>query len=198
MPQLRLRFCVDEKPREVEIEVIYSNRKTLGLEVGQNGQVKLRAPQRVSEQALLGFVQEKKEWIVRKVLFMEELRDIKAQREVPDYIRYPALEQKYRSQARERLQQRTAYFAQLMGVSYGKITIKETKTRWGSCSTKGNLNFHWKLVLMPPEILDYMVVHELAHRKEMNHSPAFWAEVERILPDYRKRRRWLKCFGQEV
>lgn len=198
MPQLRLRFCVDEKPRDVEIEIIYSNRKTLGLEVGQNGQVKLRAPQRVSEQALLGFVQEKKEWIAQKVLLMEARRDEAARREVPDYIRHPALEQKYRRQARERLRQRTAYFARLMGVSYGKITIKETKTRWGSCSGKGNLNFHWKLVLMPPEVLDYVVVHELAHRKEMNHSPAFWAEVERILPDYRKWRKWLKCFGQEV
>ena len=71
------------------------------------------------------------------------------------------------------------------------------KIRWGSCSTKGNLNFNWKLVLMPPEILDYVVVHELAHRLQMNHSAAFWAEVGKILPDYRERRQWLKVNGQK-
>lgn len=74
-------------------------------------------------------------------------------------------------------QSRCSHYAPLMGVSYGTITIREQKTRWGSCSAKGNLNFNWKLVLMPPEILDYVVVHELAHRLQMNHSAAFWAEV---------------------
>ena len=85
----------------------------------------------------------------------------------------------------------------LMGVSYGSITVREQKTRWGSCSAKGNLNFNWKLVLMPEEILDYVVVHELAHRLQMNHSTEFWDEVEKILPDYRKRRQWLKENGQK-
>ena len=85
-----------------------------------------------------------------------------------------------------------------MGVTCGRISIREQKTRWGSCSGQGNLNFNWKLILMPPEILDYVVVHELAHRKQMNHSPAFWAEVERILPDWRERRRWLREKGGEV
>ena len=80
-------------------------------------------------------------------------------------------------------------------MDYGRIAIKAAKTRWGSCSAQGNLNFHWKLILMPPAILDYVVVHELAHRIEMNHSPRFWTQVERILPDYRERRRWLKENG---
>ena len=72
------------------------------------------------------------------------------------------------------------------------ITIREQKTRWGSCSSKGNLNFNWKLVLLAPELLDYVVVHELAHRREMNHSKNFWKIVEAELPDYRERRRRLK------
>ena len=79
-----------------------------------------------------------------------------------------------------------------MGVDYGRITIREQKTRWGSCSSKGNLNFNWKLVLLAPELLDYVVVHELAHRREMNHSKNFWKIVEAELPDYREQRRRLK------
>ena len=88
--------------------------------------------------------------------------------------------------------ERTAYFALRMGVDYGRITIREQKTRWGSCSSKGNLNFNWKLILLAPELLDYVVVHELAHRREMNHSKNFWKIVEAELPDYRERRRRLK------
>lgn len=93
------------------------------------------------------------------------------------------------------ISQRVSYFAAKMDVTYGRISIRAQKTRWGSCSGQGNLNFNWKLILMPPEILDYVVVHELAHRKQMNHSKLFWAEVERILPDYERRRRWLKENG---
>ena len=77
-------------------------------------------------------------------------------------------------------------------MDYGRITIREQKTRWGSCSSKGNLNFNWKLVLLAPELLDYVVVHELAHRREMNHSKNFWKIVEAELPDYRERRARLK------
>ena len=113
-------------------------------------------------------------------------------------MEHPELEALYREQARARISERAAWFARIMGVSYGRITIRAAKTRWGSCSAKGNLNFHWKLILMPEEVLDYVVVHELAHRKQMNHSPAFWAEVEKVLPDYRERRRWLKTWGQTV
>ncbi len=87
------------------------------------------------------------------------------------------------------------YFAERMGVSYGTVTVREQKTRWGSCSAKGNLNFNWKLALMPEEILDYLVVHELAHRVEMNHSPAFWAVVAEEIPDYKTRREWLRQNG---
>lgn len=97
-----------------------------------------------------------------------------------------------RELARQRITRRVEYFAPLVGVTYNRIFIKEQKTRWGSCSSLGNLNFNWKLILLDEELLDYVVVHELAHRKQMNHSPTFWAEVERVLPDYRERRRRLK------
>ncbi|CCZ35950.1 metal-dependent hydrolase [Firmicutes bacterium CAG:646] len=94
--------------------------------------------------------------------------------------------------ARKVFPERIAYFAKQMGVTYGRVTLREQKTRWGSCSSKGNLNFNWKLILLPLELLDYVVVHELAHRKEMNHSAAFWKVVEEVLPDYRERRKALK------
>ena len=97
--------------------------------------------------------------------------------------------------AKELLLKKCRYFAERMGVSYGTVTVREQKTRWGSCSAKGNLNFNWKLALMPEEILDYLVVHELAHRVEMNHSPAFWAVVAEEIPDYKTRREWLRQNG---
>ena len=196
--QMKLGFSYQGEKREILIDVVYSGRSTLGLEVSRNGQVKLRAPRRVSDGALQNFARQKEAWIIEKYLMMEEKRKAESLQQDPDYVKDPALEQAYRRQAKARLEERAAYFASRMGVSNQRISVRAAKTRWGSCSAKGNLNFHWKLILMPPQVLDYVVVHELAHRKEMNHSPAFWAEVEKILPDYRERRKWLKTYGQTV
>ena len=196
--QMKLGFSYQGEKREILIDVVYSGRSTLGLEVSRNGQVKLRAPRRVSDGALQNFARQKEAWIIEKYLMMEEKRKAESLQQDPDYVKDPALEQAYRRQAKARLEERAAYFASRMGVSYQRISVRAAKTRWGSCSAKGNLNFHWKLILMPPQVLDYVVVHELAHRKEMNHTPAFWAEVEKILPDYRERRKWLKTYGQTV
>ena len=91
--------------------------------------------------------------------------------------------------------QRVAYYAEKMGVTYGRITIRNQKTRWGSCSSKGNLNFNCMLMLAPREVLDYVVIHELCHRKEMNHSKRFWKEVEKVMPDYEVHKKWLKDNG---
>ena len=93
---------------------------------------------------------------------------------------------------------RVEYFAKVIGVTYGKITVRNQKTRWGSCSSKGNLNFNCLLMLAPPEVLDYVVVHELCHRKQMNHSKAFWLEVEKVLPNYKEVRKWLKEEGSQM
>ena len=85
-----------------------------------------------------------------------------------------------------------------MGVNYGRITIREQKTRWGSCSSAGNLNFNWTLILTPEPLQDYVVVHELAHRLEMNHSDRFWKIVESQIPDYKERRNLLKTYENQV
>ena len=97
-----------------------------------------------------------------------------------------------REYARVQLGEKVRSYSVQMRVTVNRIAIKEQKTRWGSCSSKGNLNFNWKLVLMPQHIQDYVVVHELAHRKQMNHSAAFWSEVEKILPNYKECRNWLR------
>lgn len=198
LKQMKLGFSYQGQPREIWIDVIYSPRKTLGLEVSKDGSVRLRAPERTQDKTLQRFAREKEGWIIKKYLMMEAARKAEEGQEAPDYVKRPELEKKYREMARDKITERATYFARLMGVRYGRISIRASKTRWGSCSAGGNLNFHWKLILMPEEILDYVVVHELAHRKEMNHSPSFWAEVERILPDYKERRKWLKTYGQTV
>ena len=178
------------------VEVIYSRRRTLGLEVTADERVLARVPRRASDRAVRQFVEEKKDWILEKYL-LQKSRNERRQEAARDrdYEKDPALEARYRELARMVIGQRVSWFAAKMGVTYGRISIRAQKTRWGSCSSRGNLNFNWKLILMPPEILDYVVVHELAHRKQMNHSKLFWAEVERILPDYERRRRWLKENG---
>lgn len=187
-----------EREGRIRAQVVYSRRRSLGLEVKTDGQVIIRAPEGISEEVLMEFVRTRQEWILEKWFCSEEKRMRMAHSFPHAYEDHPELEAVYRKKARRRIEQRTAYFAARMGVTYGRISIRSAKTRWGSCSSEGNLNFHWKLVLMPPRVLDYVVVHELAHRKEMNHSQRFWAEVERVLPDYGEQRAWLREFGGYV
>ena len=87
---------------------------------------------------------------------------------------------------------KTKKYAAQMNVTYGRIAIRNQQTRWGSCSSKGNLNFNYRLFFLPEELRDYVIVHELAHRRQMNHSKLFWAEVEKVMPDYKVRRQALK------
>ena len=169
----------------MDYTLIRSSRRTLGLQVKADGQVIVRAPKRAPVREIEQFVADHEEW-VRKAQ-AKLAKDKENRRIITEEERKAGIKE-----AMIRIPERTAYFAARMGVSYGRITIREQKTRWGSCSTRGNLNFNWKLVLMQPEVLDYVVVHELAHRKEMNHSAAFWAVVEKELPDYRERRKILK------
>lgn len=170
--------------------LIRAKRRSMSLKVNLDGTITVRAPYRTPVQTADWFVEGHRDWI--EVRLRAGAR-IMAER--PSYTDRERVEG--RKQAAEVIKARCRYYAPVMGVSYGTVTIREQKTRWGSCSTKGNLNFNWKLVLMPPEILDYVVVHELAHRIQMNHSAAFWAEVGKILPDYKERRQWLKVNGQK-
>ncbi len=104
----------------------------------------------------------------------------------------------YRHEAQRLLNERVMYFAARMGLQYKKITIRDTSSRWGSCSSKGNLNFSFRLVLAPPAVLDYVVVHELAHLRYLNHSQSFWELVLSVCPEAKTFRRWLKDNGQRL
>ena len=186
-----------EKEGTIPVDVVYSKRRTIGLEVQADGKVLIRAPKGITKKVLMDFVNDRQEWIVEKWFLIEKHRRKKAEAPKPDYEGHPEIEAFYRRAARKKIIERTAWYAKLMGVTYGRISIRAAKTRWGSCSGAGNLNFNWKLVLMPPEVLDYVVVHELAHRKEMNHSERFWKVVEAEMPDYMEKRQLLKVEGKK-
>lgn len=176
------------------IKIIRSRRKTISLQIKPDGSIELRAPVNVSDIQLNKFIQEKNDWIEKHLKIVQE-RQSKMSQLVPltsDDIHELA------ERAMEVIPERVEYYAEIIGVTYGRITIRNQKSRWGSCSGKGNLNFNCLLMLMPPEIIDYVVVHELCHRKELNHSPGFWAEVSKIIPDYKNHIVWLKEHGSEI
>ena len=164
---------------------IRSRRKTIAIQIDREGQVIVRTPYGITKRQVEEFLDEKKDWLLQTRQRVEKRKT--EQIPISEEVRREGIER-----AKRIFPERTAYFAKRMGVDYGRITIREQKTRWGSSSSKGNLNFNWKLVLLDPELLDYVVVHELAHRREMNHSKNFWKIVEAELPDYRERRRRLK------
>ena len=171
--------------------LVRSKRKTLSVSLDKNGAVIVRAPLRLPLSRIEEFVEKSQPWIERRRKEME-IR-IQKRRVITEKERSEGIEA-----AKEYIPQRVSYYASRMGVTYGRITIREQKTRWGSCSSKGNLNFNWKLMLMPQEVLDYVIVHELAHRLEMNHSAGFWKIVERELPDYKERRSLLRKYGETL
>jgi predicted metal-dependent hydrolase len=115
----------------------------------------------------------------------------------PENVR-PVLEAWYRRQGRRVFAERVAYWNTHYEFAFGRIAIRDQKSRWGSCSRQGNLNFNWRLLLAPTSVLDYIVIHELAHLKEGNHSPRFWALVAERCPDYRAQRDWLRLHGPEL
>ena len=175
----------------LDYEVIYSGRKTLAVTVTADGQVIVRAPERLPKGEIRKFI-EKQGWIRHHMkLSAERKRNQKK-------IRMTAKEREnYKKEAKTVITRLCRIYAEQMGVSCGKITIREQKTRWGSASSRGNLNFNWKLILMPRKVLEYVVVHELAHLKVMNHSPAFYEAVAQYMPDYEQPKTWLSKHGAE-
>lgn len=149
------------------------------VSVDRNGRVRVTIPHRETQQAAERFVEAKKSWIERAVAKMQHRRVER----LPAYSRQELPER--RVEALARIRERVEYFAGVYGVTYHRLTIKQLATRWGSCSVRGNLNFNVQLLRLPERLVDYILVHEVCHLREMNHSSRFWALVEKTLPDYR-------------
>ena len=175
--------------RTLTLYVIRSARKSIGLQMREDGTVLLRIPNRLSARTLQDFLTREQTWIWQKT---EQMQSRIKQRETTGAIPVEQLSSRDLDQIKEKIGSRVAYYSKIMGVTVGRITIRNQKTRWGSCSFKGNLNFNYQLYYLPEELLDYVVIHELAHRRHMNHSADFWAEVEKYCPDYKVQRKRLK------
>lgn len=173
--------------QRIAYQIIRSNRKTIAIQITPAGQVVVRCPQRMPTAQIQAFVDVKQDWL------RKHLEKVESRPALPRFTE--AQIRDLADKALKTIPARVAYFASRMGVAYGRITIRNQTSRWGSCTSQGNLNFNCLLMLAPPEVLDYVVVHELCHRKEMNHSAKFWAEVARVLPDYETRKKWLKDNG---
>lgn len=172
-------------------EIIRSRRKTVALQIAEDGRLIVRAPLRCSNKDIIAFIEKSEKWIqthTAKVLqHNRELEQLE-----------PFTEQDMRDMAQKALEivpERVMYYAEKLGVTYGRITIRNQRTKWGSCTSKGNLNFNCLLMAAPSEVLDSVVVHELCHRLHMNHSKEFYAEIYRVFPNYDKWNKWLKDNG---
>ncbi len=172
------------------IEIIRSNRKTLAVEIKTDMHVIVRAPMRMSDSNIEKFIKDKTPWIEKHLERMCAGYD-HAEPFTNDEIKELA------ERALVAIPQKAEKLAREMGVSYGRITIRNQVSRWGSCSSKKNLNFNCLLMLCPEDVLDYVIVHELCHLRHMNHSKEFWADVERYCPDWKAHREWLKVNGNE-
>ncbi len=177
-------------------EIIKSSRRTIELQICTDGHVRVRAPFYMTDAEIADFLNKKTNWIDKHRTQMKERQQMKTQEPVrrlsPQDIRALA------DQAMQIIPDKVRFYAEKIGVDYGRVTIRNQKTRWGSCSAKGNLNFNCLLMLAPEDVLDYVVIHELCHRKEMNHSPRFWSEVAKIMPDYKNSKIWLKENGNDI
>ncbi len=167
----------------MEYRVIRSARRTLALELTPKGEVLVRAPLSVPEKDIRAFFEAHRAWAESRLAKLQARR------------RQPLTEEEKSAlhrRAKEDLPARTARWAERMGISYESVGITSARRRLGSCSSLGNISYSFRLMAHPEEIIDYVVVHELAHRKEMNHSKGFYEIVARYLPDYRQRVKLLR------
>ena len=177
----------------MEYEIIRTRRRTLSVQI-KGGKVIIRAPLRTTDTEIRQFLEKHRTWLEKHILQARAAEQAKAgirkltEAEINDL----------KKQAKKVLPERAAYWAPVIGVKYNRIAIRCQRTRWGSCSAKGNLNFNCLLMLTPPDVIDSIVVHELCHLKHMNHSKRFYAEVTKALPDYGERQQWLKEHGESI
>lgn len=178
----------------IEYNLIRAKRKTISVIVGRGGSVTVRAPLRMKQADIECFVVSKSNWIENK---LKEVLEAKEEADNLDYLS-PEEIKKLKKQAGQYIPERVAFYSEIVGVSYGRISIRCQKKRWGSCSSKGDLSFNCLLMLLPQEVSDSVIVHELCHRKHMDHSAAFYREVRRVMPEYDKNTAVLKKQGAVI
>ena len=175
----------------MEYTLIRSKRKTISMQLSGD-EVIVRAPNRMPKREIERFVARHEGWIKKQreknALSAPAPEEILSQEQIGELT----------LRARQYIPKRVAHYAQIIGVEYGRVSIKHQRTRWGSCSNKKNLNFNCLLMLTPDEVIDAVVVHELCHIRQMNHSPAFYREVEQAYPEYERWNRWLKENGRRI
>ncbi len=153
--------------------------------ISARGEITVTGPLRISKRFLLAVLEDKQAWVLAELRKLAQSGQLeKAKDDTGQY-------QKYKEQARKLAHEKLAYWNQFYGFTYGRVSIRNQRTRWGSCSARGNLSFHYKIALLPEALADYLIVHELCHLQAFDHSPRFWALVGKTLPDYQARRRAL-------
>lgn len=180
MSQLQ-EYILKTKKEEILVKIVRSNRRSAGLEV-KGEQVTARVPFRFPQEDVIQMIESHAKWITDKL----ELARERKKNGTTIHISPEDLTEENIAQMKKKFREKVEYYAKLMGVTYGRITIRNQKTRWGSCSSDGNLNFNFKLFFLPEHLMDYVVVHELSHRIHMNHSKDFWKVVATYCPDYKK------------
>ena len=174
--------------------IIRSRRRTISVEISEDADVIVRAPNRVPLYEIERFVEANREWIEdhrRKVAARNAETNARGRMTDNELAALTILAEAY-------IPERVRFFADRLGVTYEKVTVRNQKTLWASCGANGNLSFNCLLMKVPENIRDYVIVHELCHRFEMNHSAKFWRHVEEVIPDYRACRKWLKIEGAKI
>lgn len=171
----------------MEYQIIRSHRKSVAIEITPRGEILVRCPLRMPRWQVQQFLDRKSGWI------RDHLSRLAAQPQAS--VLMPEEHQALIRSAKDYFPRRVRFWAEKMDIPFGRITVRSQHTRWGSCSAAGNLSFNCLLMLAPEEIRDYVIIHELCHRREMNHSSRFWAQVEAHLPDYQLHRKWLRDNG---
>ncbi|MBS1724682.1 MAG: M48 family metallopeptidase [Armatimonadetes bacterium] len=204
-------LSVNVAGESVEVSVRRSDRaRRVRLRVGEFG-AEVVLPKRASFQHACNAVREHEDWLVKHLsklklkqasaaahegtLLFKGVRHESAELAAFAGVSVPRLETWMRRQAALALSESVARWATVMGVEPKRVSFRDQKTKWGACNARGTVTLNWRLVMAPPEVLDYVVVHELAHLKELNHSPRFWAIVERFCPDWRRHKKWLQVHG---
>ncbi len=175
--------------REIVIEIVRSQRKSVGMVIRDCDRAILRIPYWLSDDDLKKIINDKQKWIIDKCENTKVSERISTGATDPNMLTAEEIEK-----IKEKFCEKIKYFSSKMGVSANKVSIRNQKTRWGSCSAKKNLNFNYQLYYLPDRLMDYVVIHELAHIRHMDHSKEFWAEVEIYCPDYKERRDELKNY----